>query len=238
MNRDKWDWVVLGVGLAAGATAIVGFLFWIARQRRRPEVDFLWRLASTGDPARFARWMQDDNAKITVGDTILVEASIQNIGDAAAARALANFVVPDCFSLMMYPDPSRAQMRTSHNSIAGIGPDYGVNFVAPERELHVGMWWQLRFSLTLERAPNSSGVRLLMEIGDERLNANGWRWFWSLMPADKQEGAPHGTPWPPPRHRRRLGFLRVGARDGNRIYCTPGLRRSTRDLVVTAARGG
>jgi hypothetical protein len=76
--RDAWAWATLLLALAARATAVIGFTFWIATQRRRPEVDFLWRISLTGAPDGFRDWPQDEAPSIDVGQTILVEASLQN----------------------------------------------------------------------------------------------------------------------------------------------------------------
>ena len=44
--RDTWAWIGYGVALAAGLAAVIGFVSWILQQRRRPEVAFLWRIAT------------------------------------------------------------------------------------------------------------------------------------------------------------------------------------------------
>src|SRR5438132_13525716 len=93
--RDGWAVVVLVVGIPAGISAIVGFGYWILAQRRRPEVAFLWRVSESGDPEHMVPWRQGDKPESQQGDEIAVEASIQNVGDATAERALVNVVVPE-----------------------------------------------------------------------------------------------------------------------------------------------
>jgi hypothetical protein len=230
-QRDLWDKLALGVAIAAGLTAIVGFAFWIARQRRRPEVDFYWRIAKCGDISCLEDWHQDIEPEIEVGSTIIVEASILNIGDAIGERTLANFVVPGCFELERYPVPDGPSLEGG-NDIAGQLPDDWVKFVAPERALFVGMAWQLRFAITVTEDPGAHGARFLMAVDEERFNATGRRWGPSMLAGGYPSAARYGTTWPPGRPRRRVGWLSVGSRDGNRVYCHLGERKSTRDIKV------
>ncbi len=231
MHRDTWDWIGYTVGLSAGVIAIIGFAFWIACQRRRPEVDFYWRIAKCGDISCLEDWHQDVTPEIEVGSTIIVEASILNIGDAIGERALANFVVPACFELERSPIPG-GPAATGGNDIVGQPPDDWVKFLAPERALYVGMAWQLRFAITVTNDPGAHGARFLMAVDDERFNATGKRWGPSLLPGGSPSAARYGTPWPPDRPKRRVGRLSVGSCDGNRVYCHLGERKSTRDIKV------
>jgi hypothetical protein len=230
-RRDILDWIALAVGLIAGLVAIAGFLLIITQRRRRPEVDFLWRISTTGAPADFKDWQKSEMPTIRIGETILVECSIHNIGDASGERALANFVVPDCFSLSSYGGTREQTVgQPSTNLVAGLAPNYGVRYLAPERPLYVDMWWQLKYSLTLGTAPNSPGVRLLIELSDDRLNGRGHRWLPSLGSSQSVPASSFGTRWKPDRAWRRPRWIKVG--NGDEVRCRVGTREAVRDLLI------
>jgi hypothetical protein len=229
-GRDIWDVLALIVGLIAGGTAIVGFTLWILNLRRRPEVEFLWNISLTGARPGFRAWPQSDAPVIRVGETILVEASVHNIGDATGERALTNFVVPDCFSLHSYDKPNPDPVLTSGNGIAGLKPKEEVRFIARERSFYVDMWWMHLYSLTLDRAPNSTGVRILMELSEDRLNARGERLLRSLVSPSLPPASPYGTPWTNARVRRVLRRITVG--NGAEVRCRAGTRQTVRDLRI------
>jgi hypothetical protein len=229
LRRDALDWATLAVALAAGATAIIGFTYWILEQRRRPEVSFLWRIALNGDLDGLRDWPHDESPSIEVGQTILVEASVQNVGDAPGQHTLTNFVVPSCFALADYPAASQRVLESS-NDTAGLPQDRSVRFIAGERPFNISMWWMQRFALTLERDPGSDGARLLMALDEGRLNGRGRRLLPSLVAPHNPPGAPYGTPWPPPGQPRALAIIEAAPRDT--VYCTRGSRQSVRDLFV------
>src|SRR5207245_1092332 len=102
---------------------IIGFGIWILAQRRRPEVAFLWRVSESGDSEQMVPLRQEAKPVIRQGDKITVEASIQNVGDATAERALVNFVVPECFALKGLDSTSSAA-RTASNKTAGHSPEF------------------------------------------------------------------------------------------------------------------
>lgn len=230
--RDWWDVVVLVVGIAAGISATIGFGYWILAQRRRPEVAFLWQLSESGTPDRMDPWPQEHKPEIRPGATIVVEASIQNVGDATAERALVNFVVPECFALERVDGASSAA-RTAANATAGHEPEFRVRFIDIKTSLYPTMWLQLKFTLTLRRVPhNQPGARLLLELSDDRLNGRGSRWFPSLP-------APVNLPsysilerWPIKlRLRRDWRRIKVGGVGAENVMCYPGGRRTTRDVL-------
>jgi hypothetical protein len=84
--RDTWDWLLIAIGIAAGVTgvlagltAIAGFSLWTLRQRRRPEVEFLWQISRTGQFSDLEPWDPNDHPIIGIGQTVLVEASVINV---------------------------------------------------------------------------------------------------------------------------------------------------------------
>jgi hypothetical protein len=88
VERDVWDWLQYAVTALAAVTAIVVFVAWAAELRRRPEIRFYWRLSPDRDPAHLTIWPPGEVPKIKTTQPFLVEAAIQNTGDAMAADAL------------------------------------------------------------------------------------------------------------------------------------------------------
>jgi len=230
--RDGWDVVVLVVGLAAGISAIVGFGYWILAQRRRPEVAFLWKVSASTVSDGMEAWPQGHRPVVRPGDTIVVEASIQNVGDATAERALVNFVVPDCFTLERVGD-TPSGVLTSANRTAGHPPVFGVHFIAIKTSLYPAMWLQLRFSLKLRHVPHSQpGARLLLEVSDDRLNGRGSRWFPSLPAPVELPTYSISEAWPIKlRLRRDWRRIKVGHLGADNVMCYPGGRQTTRDVL-------
>jgi hypothetical protein len=229
--RDGWDVVVLVVGIAAGISATIGFCYWILAQRRRPEVAFLWQVSESGTSDRMDPWPQEHKPEIRPGATIVVEASIQNVGDATAERALVNFVVPECFALERVDGTSSAAM-TSANPTAGHAPAFRVHFIGIKTLLYPTMWLQLRFTLTLKHVPhNQPGARLLLELSDDRLNGRGSRWFPSLPAPVDLPTYSILEPWPIKlRLRRDWRRIKVGHLGTDNVMCYPGGRQTTRDV--------
>ncbi len=170
-----------------------------------------------------------------VGETFLVEASVQNCGDASGERSLTNFVVNACVKLESYPRrEDAAQPLDGQNGIAGFPPGLWTRWFARERTFYPALCWQQRYLLTVESEPERGGIRLLMVLSDDRLNATGRRLLPSLISEDQwDDPAPYGDPWPGDReHRRRhVGRIRMKPRD-EPIRAARGERKSVRDVEV------
>src|SRR4051794_33487034 len=93
-ERDFWEWAALTLTILASITAVLGFAFWILRQRRRPEIYFLWRFSPTQNAADLRPWPPDSQPTVKVDQWFIAEASFCNIGDATGETTIANFVVP------------------------------------------------------------------------------------------------------------------------------------------------
>jgi len=230
-HRDFWDWSLWVAGIIATTVAIPGFLTWALRQRRRPEARFYWRWSPTGRVEELRDWEPHEVATMRKGEGILVEASILNVGDATGLEAMTNFVVPACMFLRAQRD-SDVEPLTAQNGTAGLPPDWRAVFLARERPMYPGMWWQQRFVLSLESDPGVERVRFLMELSDDRLNARGRRLLPSFVrPPDEPAGTPVGESWPgPTRGARRL--RRIRAQPDGRVQCAEGVRRDVRDVEI------
>jgi hypothetical protein len=238
IERDAWDWLLYAATALAAITAIVVFSAWALELRRRPEVQFYWRLSPDGDPANLAEWPADHVPEISATQPFLVAAAIQNTGDKAGGDTLINFVVPDCFDLHQVEAPEVEPVRAG-NETAGLPPDNRVVFLIPRATLWTPANWHLshyRLQCVAGQGDRPLPVRLLFAVADSRFNSRGWRWLPSVVPPSGSEVAPVGTPWPPvPAKRRTARWLRAEPR--GRVACWRGERSDVRDLIVLPAEG-
>jgi hypothetical protein len=223
-----WGEVALALGVLASIPAIAGFVLWIAEQRRRPDIRFLWKLSTTGAPDDLEPWSPGYEAHIEPGCLVLVEASVKNVGDAAAEHAMTNFVAPTSVGLAKVSGEGPAPTATQ------VGGEQ-VQFVVARCELQPGNWQLQRFELTLPDA--SMGVRLRLTVSDQRLNASGSRWLPSrLVGDDTADKTAYGDPWPPPRPTIWRQWARVRTSPHGQVWCTRGERADVRDVRVTASK--
>jgi hypothetical protein len=236
VERDVWDWLLYAVTVLAAVTAIIVFLGWAAELRRRPEIQFQWRLSPDGDPIHLTIWPPDHVPEIEATQPLLVEAAVQNTGDKAGRDTLINFVVPDCFDLRQ-PVAPEAKPLHAVNEAAGLPPDYRVVFFAPRPGLWTpANWHLLQYELRYlaDQCDRPFQVRLLSRVLDSRFNSRGRRLLPSIVPPLENQDAPVGTPWPPgPAKRRRVRRARAEPR--GRVACLPGERSDVRDLIVMPA---
>jgi hypothetical protein len=143
VERDVWAWAQYAVTVLAAVTAVVVFLAWALELRRRPEIQFHWRLSPDGDPAHLAMWPPDEVPEIRPGQPLLVETAILNTGDKAGRDALINFVAPDCFDLRQYDAPE-VKPRHAGNDTVGLPPDYRAAFFAVAAEPWTPANWHMR----------------------------------------------------------------------------------------------
>src|SRR5690348_3507939 len=119
--RDGWSWLQFGFAILAGITGFVVFIPWALERRRRPEARFLWKFSENGRLANLEPWEPNRIPKLQRGHLYAVEAAIQNVGDIAGDDGLINFVVPDCFELILPSNPD-SKPAVSTNETAGIPP--------------------------------------------------------------------------------------------------------------------
>jgi hypothetical protein len=228
-GRDGWAWAQYAIGVIAGLTAIVAFLYWIREQRRRPEAEFLWKLSTNGRPEDLREWKPDEVPVVPPGSALLVEVSMRNIGDALGRSTVSNFVVGSGVDVTDYQHgrPSTA----ASNAIVGRPPDYACRFIAGAIEWYPQLWWLQRFVVIPNEGTSGDLLRLLMEVEDDRLNSSGRRWLPNLLwnePTNVNLQA--GARWPPERRgKRRLG--RIRSLPTGRASCRPGQRRDVRDIA-------
>jgi hypothetical protein len=172
--------------------------------------------------------------EISPGSTIVVEASVLNVGDATATAAQSNFVVPESIELTSLTADRPA--RFSHSRTSGQAPGHGVYFVAAKFVLPPGDWQLQRFQL---RIPDDPGVdlRLLFLLSEGRFNVTGRRYLPSRLTDGDMPAAPFGTAWPPDgesiRWWHRAAWRRARAQPEGRLLCRRGVRADVRDLRVT-----
>jgi hypothetical protein len=236
VERDVWDWLLYAFTALAAVTAIVVFSAWAAELRRRPEIRFYWRLSPDGDPAHLAVWEPDEVPEIRATQPFLVAAAIQNTGDKAGRDTLVNFVASDCFDLHQCEAPED-EPRRAGNATAGLPSDNRAVFFAVRAEPWTPVNWHMRhyrLQYVADQPDQPLRLRLLFTVSDSRFNSRGWRWLPSIVQPLESEGAPVGTPWPPPPAKgRTVRWARAEPR--GRVACLPGERSDVRDLILIPA---
>jgi len=227
-RRDGFDWALWCVGFAAASVALFGFVEWVREQRRRPEVEFLWLVSTDGQEASLEPWPSDKTISIRSGQSLIVEVSIRNVGNATGARSITNFVVPAVLDLGRVRQGGGGGVRVQ-NKIAGLPPNFGANYLHDGTDWYPNLWWQQRFRVTLtpgERVPPK--MRLLMEVSDDRLSPRGRpRRAFGWSQGEPDAGA--GEPWPSG-SAAKPRFQRIEPLPEGRPWCGPGWRRDIRDL--------
>jgi hypothetical protein len=232
--NDLWDWcwdvvsdATLTEVLAAGAaaSAIVAFGFWVLEQRRRPELRFMWSFSAAGEVDDLAPWGERETRSSPPGATVLVEASVQNVGDGGTAGAQSNFTVPDAIDCRSAP--TSAQPRKAVKVAGAPVAFIPAVFAVPPGDYHLQ-----RFRL---RVPNSEGCyRLTFTVTDARLNASGRRFLPSrLVGGDLPPSWSCADPWPPKLPKPFSRWSRVRAEPRGRIAHMRGVRADVRDLHVS-----
>jgi hypothetical protein len=229
------------LGAVASGVALVGFVPWALQQRRRPEVEFLWRLSTTGELG-VADWPSDDVPlvpEVEAGTTIVVEASIKNVGDATALTTQTNFVVPECIAVRGLAEGAKPA-RFSHNVTAGVRPGNGVHFIVATFDVAPGNWHLQRFELTLPDTAPTEVVRVLLDVSQERFNATGRRRLPVLLIDGDAADVPAGEQWPPAESRVRWweceAWHRPRAQPVGRVRSTRANRADVRDLRIVPRR--
>lgn len=225
----RWSWRGLSglpwlaiLGGAASVIALVGFAYWVAELRRRPEVRFAWLISRNGAVDDLFLWPPDDRPTVPPGSEVVVEVSVANVGDAATRAAQTNFVVPA--SVTCKTEDPREEPRVAIR--VGLAP---AAFVPAAFELAPGNWRLQRFRLQLPKG--DGGVRLWLELSDSGLNAGGWRWLPSRRVGELPVTA-YDDDWPPPKPswRRQWGWVRPIPR--GHVWCARGVRADARDLMI------
>jgi hypothetical protein len=206
--------------------AIFAFVPWASQQRRRPELEMLWKIAPTGDVDDLAAWAPGTVAEVPHGP-VIVEASVLNVGDATATVAESNFYVPGALGLERW----RGDEDDSPNPDA---EPYPIRFLPKTFAVAPGNWFQQRFRLSVPDDPGQP-FRLTFVVSEGRLNATGRRLLPSrgLTDGDVAPTLPE-TPWPPtgqsPRWWRLSAWGWAQAKPQGQLLCRRGVRADVRDL--------
>jgi len=96
--RDLWDWIVIGLALAAGLLAVIGLWTWQKQLRQTAEVRFEWwgpggHRMDVAKPFRFR-----------TGSWRTFTVAIWNVGTGYPGRVVVNVIVPEWLSLRMVDD--------------------------------------------------------------------------------------------------------------------------------------
>lgn len=236
--RDGSDWALLITSLALFLSGTITFAVWTREQLKRPEVRYLWRLSLTGEAGDLRDWPPDEMPSIAPGTKVLVEASIQNVGDQAAEAAMTNFVVPSVLDIERHGTDDQSGLLTSSNGIAGLPPDFGVRFFARERPWPPDMFWMHRFLIAVPDAQpgDLDQVRLLMEVSEPRFNGRGRRVLpRRLAGLDDPRSPTFKSEWPGAH--RKHSFRQVRPIPAGRVRRGPGVRQDVRDLRLATPAG-
>jgi hypothetical protein len=239
LTRDAWDWLLYAASLLAAITAILLFLPWALERRRRPEVRFLWRFSSNCDPKTMEDWPPDKVLDVNPGQRVLVEASIQNVGDLPGEATLLNFVVPDIVELVSRASPA-LKPTVSNNATAGLPPSYRVTYFAPGATPWApANWFSTRYELAIPPITSLGEplcLRLLFAVSDQRFNRTGKRWVPSVVQAIEPVAAHAGQRWPPVAPVRFGSWFscirRVRVEPSKHVLCTRGERQDVRDIRI------
>ena len=223
----RWWAVDLAFGVLASTTAVVAFIYWILEQRRRPEVRFLWKYSTSGSVDDLAIWEPQHRALIRPGSTLLVEASVLNVGDASADRAMTNFVAPVTFNLLAVTGKPPATP-----TVVGGAP---IAFISQTFDLPPGEWRLQRFKLT--SLDTDDQTHLTFKFANSRLNSSGGRLLWSRLVAVQEPEHSWSKPWPSPSagSETRVAISVSSGRTGSRA---PGPRMSTRARALLSSYAG
>lgn len=145
------------LGALASLVAIFAFVPWASQQRRRPELEMLWKIAPTGDVDDLAAWAPGTVAEVPHGP-VIVEASVLNVGDATATVAESNFYVPGALGLERW----RGDEDDSPNPDA---EPYPIRFLPKTFAVAPGNWFQQRFRLSV---PDDPGQPFPAHVRSER----------------------------------------------------------------------
>ena len=235
VQKDFWDWMLYATSLLAALIAIFLFLPWALDRRRRPEVRISFRIAESGRPEDLRDWSHAETPDIAAGQAILIEAAIQNVGDAPGVSTLTNFVVPELF-LLRCVDSASVKSTVTLNYTAGLPPDYRIRYCAPGAPTWTpGNWFAVRYELTPQPAALEkvrTKARVLFTVGDPGFNRSGGRWLPTLAAPTEPLTAHAGVAWPPRPSSWRSHLRRVRAEPFRRVLCVRGGREDVRDLVV------
>jgi hypothetical protein len=212
----RWWAIDLAFGVAASTAAIVAFAYWVLEQRRRPEIRFLWRYATSESDGDLVNWDTTEYLPVGAGSTLLIEASVRNVGDASAQRALTNFVAPT----------SAGDLKRVPTIVGGAS----IAFLVQEFQLPPSEWFLQRF--VLELPDHEARLRLTFKLTDNRLNSSGRRWLPSRLAGVDEPDSEWGERWPPPRPQIRQQWSRIRALPKDRPWCVKGERQDIRDLLV------
>jgi hypothetical protein len=219
---------------------------WALDKRRRPEFRLLWFISTTGDPKDLTPWEPDTTPTVPAGAEWLVRVAIENVGNRAAERVMANFVVAPDINLGVVTSSSDRVMESTNN-IAGRAPGFGVSFNAPKVD-SVAPGDFAMFEYTIGNAaernmtPGASGwypaeqrSRLLFTVSEAQLNAGGRNFMPSILPARAEDEPVAVLAWPPAPMRPRYvrGKLRrIAALPAGRVACSRGSRQDVREVFL------
>jgi len=190
VSRDGWDWVSLFAGLGLFATGIVTFGFWFLQIRRRPEADIAWSYSWEGHDGPYTDWAPKDGLELPVERCLYIRVNATNCGDAPAANAMTNIVVPECLDLTRHATSTApGAVAGADNRFVGEPPGYAVRYMVNSSTYwDVGLSWTHYVTVRApkEACPIEQELRLMFELAHSALNSSGKRLTPSLIPPPSQ----------------------------------------------------